>query len=172
MNRQHGVSLIELILFIVIIGISLVFIASQFANSSRAIPEPHKRSRALALAQGLMDEILPKKWDENTPVGGGCVATASGLCPTGPVAAGIAIEEGSRAAYDDIDDYNAISNQSPPQDAAGTSLTQFQGYSVTVTVAQPGADWNGIPAADLRLVTVTVTYASESFSVQAYRSNF
>lgn len=172
MRGSRGATLIELVMFIVILGITSIFIVSQFAAANRNIPEPHKRSRALALAQGVMDEILEKKWDENTPTGGGCVATASGLCATGPAAAGIATEEAGRADYDDIDDYNAIASQSPPQDVEGNGLSQYQGYTLSVSVTQPAAAWNGIPGPDVRLIRVTVASTAESLTLQAYRSNF
>jgi MSHA pilin protein MshD len=170
--RQGGFTLIETVIVIVLLGVMMAGMTALFVENVKRSHQPYLRQRALAVADAFMDEILRKRWDDNTPLGGGCVNTGSGTCPAGPVAAGIGTEEGTRSNYDDIDDYDAISNQSPPQDSAGGAMTGYGGFSVSVTVDQPGA-WNGVAAADVKRIRVQVTSSSgESLSLSAYRVNY
>ncbi|HFE31682.1 MAG TPA: prepilin-type N-terminal cleavage/methylation domain-containing protein [Gammaproteobacteria bacterium] len=171
-RRQSGFSLIETILVIVLLGVAVAGMAAMFLNSVSKSHEPYLRQRALAVANAFMDEILRKRWDDNSPLGGGCVNTGTVLCSSGPVPAGIGNEEAARADWDDIDDFNAISNQSPPQDSAGSAMPGYEGFAVSVTVSQPGA-WNGMPAADVKRIEVQVTSNNgETISLSAWRVNF
>ena len=172
MDRQGGFTLIEVVVAIVVVGVAVAGLASLFVSSAGHSHEPYLRERALAVANAFMDEILNKRWDENTPLGGGCVNTGSAACASGPAPAGIGTEETTRAAYDDIDDYNAIVNQTPPQDADANAMPGYDGYSVSVNVTQPGA-WNGVAGVDVKRIVVSVTAsAGETVSLTAYRLNF
>ena len=71
-NNLHcqGFTLIEIIMTILILGmVSLILI--PYFGAITSSPSPVIRQRAISLAQSMMDEILAKRWDENTPVGGG-----------------------------------------------------------------------------------------------------
>lgn len=174
--RQHteGFSLIETVIFIVIIGIALITITTQFNQNVGHSAEPLLRQRGVTIANSYLDEIVRKRWDENSPIGGGCVATLSATCTaTESVSATLGAEGGeSRASYDDVDDYNGL-NDSPPQEATGTPLTDLSGYRITVSVAYPAADWNGISRYDIKVITLTVTSTlGESLEFKLYRVNY
>ena len=172
MKRQTGFTLVELVIVIVLLGVMMAGMTALFVQNVGKSYQPYLRQRALAVATAFMDEILRKRWDDNTPLGGGCVNTGTALCASGPAPAGIGTEEAARSAYDDVDDYAAISGQSPPQDSSGSAMPGYSGFSVTVTVDQPGA-WNGVPAADVKRIRVAVTSsANETISLTAYRLNF
>lgn len=171
-RRQAGFTLIETIIVVVLLGVMMAGMTALFVENVGKSHQPYLRQRALAVADAFMDEILRKRWDDNTPLGGGCVNTGSGSCPAGPAAAGIGTEEGARSNYDDIDDYNIITAQSPPQDSAGNAMAGYNGFSVSVTVDQPGA-WNGVAAADVKRIQVQVTSnIGETITLAAYRVNF
>lgn len=175
MNKQHpqaGFTLVETVIVIVLVGVMMAGMTSLFMNNVSNSHRPYLRQKALAVTNAFMDEILRKQWNEATPLGGGCVNTASGSCVTGPAVIAIGTDGESRATYDDIDDYHGLS-QSPPQDSSGTDMPGYAGYTVNVSVVQPGANWNAVPTADVRLITVSVTSSSnETLSVSAYRVNF
>jgi len=175
MNHRHpqaGFTLIETVIVIVLVGAMMAGMTALFMNNVSNSHRPYLRQKALAVTNAFMDEILRKRWNEATPLGGGCVNTASGACATGPAVVAIGTDGESRATYDDIDDYHGL-NQSPPQDSSGTDMPGYTGYTVNVSVIQPGANWNTVPAADVRLITVSVTSSSnETLSVSAYRINF
>lgn len=170
--QQSGFTLVETIIVIVLVGALMAGMTTLFMTNVNHSYRPYLRQKALAVANAFMDEMLRKQWNENTPLGGGCVNTGSGSCPAGPAVVAIGNDGESRATYDDIDDYNGI-NQSPPQDSSSVAMPGYTGFTVAVDVVQPGSSWNGVPAADVRLITVTVTSNSaEAISVSAYRVNF
>jgi len=168
---QAGFTLIETILVVVLLGTMMAGMTSLFVESSRRSHEPYIRQKAIAIADAFMDEIIHKSWDDNTPLGGGCVDTGSGGCPGGPVAAGLAIDEASRIDFDDIDDYNGIRNQTPPRDSADNSMATYDGYVVSVYVDQTGS-WNSVPSADNKRIRIDVTSPTqETVTLTAYRVN-
>ncbi len=117
--KQKGISLIELVIFIVILSVALTGITLIYINATRYSADPMVRIRSIELAQTTLEEILLKGYDESTPSGGGCVRFPSGSsrCPVGnPDAtsqtnASLGAEEGTtnRALFDDVDDYHNIS---------------------------------------------------------------
>lgn len=198
MHTQRGFTLIETVIFIIVMGIALSGIVSLFVQSAVGGRYPFEQQRAIALANTYMDEILRKRWDESVPFGGGCVETGSTYCdtrcatyiypacgsclldvPTASCVAPIATVPPAppgpdpaeiRASFDDIDDYNGLAD-APPVDASGTPIAGYAGYSVTVSVTTPGPAWNGVPAADTKHIVVTVSVGADSYSLTAYRVN-
>ena len=123
--NQRGISLIELVIFIVILSVALTGITLIYINTTRYSADPMVRIRSIELAQSTLEEILLKAYDDNTPVGGGCVRFPAGSsrCPAGPnpdatsqTAATFNDEEGGatpanpqiRALFDDVDDYHNL----------------------------------------------------------------
>ncbi len=150
LSRCHGVTLIELIVFIVVVSIALVTLLSVYNQAVINSVDPIVRVRALECAQTKLDEILARKFDENTPSGGvpACDAFAGLACN------GIAADAGR----DDVGDYHT-------DDGAVIAGCTFD---ITVTAAAVG----GVPAAQSRLVTVAATSASSTVTLSSYRMNF
>lgn len=69
-DRQQGVTLLEMIVFIVVVSIALTTLTAVYNQSVATAAEPLMHQRALNLAQAKMDEILALKYDESTPTGG------------------------------------------------------------------------------------------------------
>jgi MSHA pilin protein MshD len=140
---QRGVSLIELVVFLIVVGIasSSLFAAYNYGLMHNA--DPLIQVRALELAQARLDEILALKYDANTPTGGipACGSTGGPACNNLP-----------DADMNDVDDYNNVSD------------TPYTGYARTVTVAT---------ASNQKLITVTVTAPKGwSVTLAAFRANF
>lgn len=112
-DAAQGFTLIEIVLTIVILG-AVAGIMVPFFNAIVRSPDPVIRERAISLGQAMMDEIMAKRWDENTPMGGGPLATtesARGATPATPVA-NLGVDAGeNRTTYDDVDDYRSM----PPE---------------------------------------------------------
>jgi MSHA pilin protein MshD len=150
--RQRGVSLIELMVFVVVVAIGLGALLSVFNQSVMQSVDPVIQTKALEKGQALMEEILTRKFDENTPTGGvpACDSVDGvaclGISPDGD--------------YDDIGDYHGFTD------------TDDAGFTVTAAVTAAGADL-GIPATQARLIQLTVTApAGKSVVISAYKANF
>ena len=151
--KQKGISLIELVIFIVIMSIALTGITLIYINTTRYSADPMVRIRSIELAQSTLEEILLKAYDDNTPVGGGCVFLANSRClftPANPNNAVVATldntvitsaEEGNlqRATYNDVDDYhnklycgsNVTANTNCPAPAACQPLLDESGLNIS-----------------------------------------
>ena len=151
---NSGFTLVETIVSMLIISIAARAMASSlgfaFARSSDGLLE----SRVVYIAQGYLEEIQARRYDEVTPVGGTPPCAVLIPCSTpGPDAE-------SRENYDDIDDYNGLV-ESPPRDSLNQPLTEFNGFSVAVDVAYASTDqvaaWSLDDTTDAKVVSVTVT---------------
>lgn len=168
--NQIGISLIELIIFILILSVALTGITLIYINTTRYSADPMVRIRSVELAQSALEEILLKSYDHSTPVGGGCVRFPSGSsrCPAGsnPAAtsqttATLAAEEGSanRTLFNDVDDYHnlaycgtgGIADTSctsaciPMIDESGINIaTEYSGFAICIRVNFAGGAGNEI----------------------------
>ena len=171
-HQQKGISLIELVIFIVILSVALTGITLIYINTTRYSADPMVRIRSIELAQSTLEEILLKSYDNNTPVGGGCVRfTAGSNCPVGTPpnptaeteASGLAADTGemTRTTYNDVDDYhdklycgqNVVpANTACPtltcenmENSPGNNIsTEYSGFSVCVQVSFAGGVGNEI----------------------------
>lgn len=159
---EHGFTLVELIIAMVIVGISLAAVLSVFVITAQHSADPVARQQAQMIAESYLDEILIKRfYDPDT----------SSVCPA---------NEGSRSLFDNVCDYNAL-NQAPT-DQAGTAIAALSAYNVQVTVnidvpPTVGApDLNGTNNTGVirvMLVTVTVTGpGNTSVTLNSYRTNY
>jgi prepilin-type N-terminal cleavage/methylation domain-containing protein len=141
---NRGFTLIEIVITIVILG-AVAGILVPFFNAIVHSPDPVIRERAISLGQAMMDEIMAKRWDENTPMGGGPIITQETLDPIGTsctpcdgnrlycfvcrnpgyipgTASSLGLDAGDagvdstdRRNWDDVDDYNYL-NANPEID--------------------------------------------------------
>jgi MSHA pilin protein MshD len=169
---QHGISLIELLVFIVVVGIAVAGLLTVYSTSTRASADPVVRKQVQAIAESLLEEVLAKPFtycdpdDPNTET-----ATSAADCAT-PEASGPEAGESRYAAtrpFDNVNDYDSFA-MTGIADLAGDVVAGLDAYSATVSVA-PAGIFNGIPAGETLLVTVTVTGpGNHSLSLSGYRT--
>lgn len=147
--RQYGISLVELILFIVIVSIALMGILSVMNVTTRGSADPLIHKQALAIADSLLEEIQLQDF-----------SSASGVTN--------AVTLANRATeYHIVSDYNGFSMNGIAS-IDGTPLPLLGGYRANVTVANQALA--GIPAASAVLITVSVTTPSgETIQSAGYR---
>ncbi len=138
--RQRGISLVELIMFIVIISVAVVGVLLVMNLTTAHSADPLVRKQALAIAESLLEEI--ELQDFNNPDGGFTPAI-----PGNPTLL-------ERAKFDDVTDYNGFATTGIYA-IDGTPVTGLSGYNVLATRVEPKALGN-IPAASAVLITVTV----------------
>lgn len=187
--NQRGISLIELVIFIVILSVALTGITLIYINTTRYSADPMVRIRSIELAQSTLEEILLKAYDDNTPVGGGCVQMSgvgttlctSGVTPASDPVAGtpLTAEEATRDLYDDVDDYHnklycgtnvvpantacpALTCQ-PLQDESGTNIsTQYSGFSVCIKLSYAGGAGSEIDNVSMTTGTKNVVSTNDA----------
>lgn len=151
-KASSGVTLIETMVFLVVVSIALVALVRVYTSAVTNSIDPVVRVRALELAQAQLDEILSRKFDENTPTSGvpACDSAAGAAC------LGI-VGDGD---YDDVGDYQGFVNNSDPN------------HTLTVNVIAAG-DEIGLPLTQARRITVSATIPGTSNLVlSAYKTNF
>lgn len=152
-SSQVGFTLVEVIVFIVVIAIAMGALLAVFNTTVIQTVDPIVRIKALEKGQALMDEILARKFAENTPTGGvpACGSLAAGVACT-PIAA-----DGD---FDDVGDYHGY-----------TDTTDAQ-FPVSVVVANAGSDF-GLSADHARRITVSVGMPDGNIlRLTAYKVNF
>jgi len=165
-NHKQGFTFIEMIITIVIVGIALSALTSALSTSVVQGAAPIVEGKALALAQAYIDEVLPLKFDDQSPLEGGEVATAESPCT-------ISNEGQSRAQFDDVDDYNGVTDSPPFLLQPSFDMSQYANYSVSVSVNCAGLE-AGLSANHLlKRISVTITTPENNQRVlSVYRGNF
>jgi len=152
-SGQKGVTLVELIVFIVVISLALGALLGVYRQSLQASVDPIVRVRLLEAAQSQLDRILARRFDANTPAGGvpACGSTVPAGVPPAPACAG----SGGVSDFD------------------GFSDTPYPGYNLIVSVELAG-DELGLAANNrAKRISVTTTAPNgEALTLSAYRTNF
>lgn len=146
---SRGFTLIELIISIAIVAIAGTAVVGVLTTSAAQSAERMIQQQSNAIATSYLDEVLQKPYDDPDGIDG----------------------EGSRAAFDDVDDYNGLTNVGA-RDQTDAPIPGLAGYTVTVSVT-PGS-LGGIPAGSVRLVVVTVQHVNTGKSVvlTGYRARY
>jgi MSHA pilin protein MshD len=150
MTRPRGFTLIEMIIFIVVVSAGMAGILQVINTTVARSADPMVRKQAIALADSVLEEILQKAYSD--PGGG-----------TG---------ETTRDTFDDVDDYNA-KTQTIFTDWAAAGLSS---YNLTIAVAVPVNTSIGGFAVARKQITVTVSRGSGadavSITLTGYRTNY
>ena len=184
-TRQTGLTLIELVMFIVIISVALAGIVGVFNLNTQHSADPMVQKQALAIAESVLEEIElmpftycdPDDAQAATATGAfvgptGCATTVEGMGPEGGET-----RYSAAMPYDNVNDYNGFTMNAGnggirditglPVGGAGT----LDAYSVAVAVTP--AVLGAIAAADSLLITVTVTGpGSTSVVLDGYRTRY
>jgi MSHA pilin protein MshD len=142
----RGVTLVELIISIVVIGVALAGIMLVIVRNVQTSADPMVWHQSVNIADAYLQEIMAQKFTNDGVV------------------------EASRGLYNDIWDYNGL-DETPPHDQNGTSINVLTGYRVQVAVT--AADLNGTGAANAAFVQVTVSPpVGGSITISGYRTNY
>jgi prepilin-type N-terminal cleavage/methylation domain-containing protein len=142
--NQRGMTLMEIMIAVAIIGVGLIALAQVIPLAAYGIHEGSHLSTATFLANQRLEHMRNARWEDGTlPCAPGGAVDQLGVSASA-TAAPISSCAGGAVTFPDE---NPLANP-------------YDGYSRTARVIScgVGAGCNGIVDADLRQVTVTVTY--------------
>jgi MSHA pilin protein MshD len=167
--RSRGVSLVELVVFIVVVGVAVAGVLAALNMATRSSVDPMVQKQALAIAEALLEEVQLQAFtycdpdDANAPTAlssAGCTGGAGGANdedrdPLGAEAG--EVRTSATTPFDNVSDYMAPGGftVNPITDISGNAPAGLAGYAATVTVAKQGL--GTVPANQALLITVTVT---------------
>lgn len=179
-RRQRGITLVELVLFMIVIGVGVAGLVSVTGPMIRSSADPMLRKQMLAIAESLLNEVLQQPFTYCDPDDSraataknktDCSASANAqdkggsalTSPTGETA-------GNRASFDNVADYGNYS-QVNIGDAVGNNA--MVGYTASVAVTRAGAVFGLADNAAALMVTVTVTRAGQdNIQLTGYRFRY
>lgn len=156
MKTQRGFTLIELIMFIVVISGALAGVLTVFIQATRGSADPQLRRQAMAIAESLLEEVqlMPFTYCDPDDAAAETAASAAG-CTT---AEAIGPEAGeTRTAspqFDNVNDYNGYTMTSGITSITGAAVPGLGAYSASVSVQ--AAALGSVPSTDALRITVTV----------------
>ncbi len=163
--RQSGFTLIELIIFIVVVSAGLAGILSVMDVTVKSSGDPVVRKQAIAIAESLLEEILLKEY---------CDPDTVNRATTPPTCGAHTVETG-RNDYDDVDDYAGYTTTAGIVDVTGVAVSGLSQYNIspavtvtTVTAAESAA----LNALAVKKITVSVTRSGDTLSLTGYRANY
>lgn len=188
---QRGVTLIELVVFIVIVSVGVVGLLSVSGALVRHSADPMLRKQMMAAAETLLNEVLQQPFtfcDPDDPAFATAQSTAD--CTGGAAASqdqgGAALDTpvpvnetryagAIGAQYDNVADYGGASSANGRLSANLDDATQtfsLPGYRARIDVQRVGAQFSIANDAAL-LVTITVFHAGEdNFVLSGYRFRY
>jgi len=158
--RQAGVSIIEMIAAIVVIGIAVTAVIGVFTINVQHSADPMTRQQAQFIAEAYLEEILLQKfYDPDT----------DNVCPT---------TEATRSQFDNVCDYRNVNET--PHDQFGNAIAGVTAYNVVVAVTRDDTvTLNGLTnntGSNLyRVLRVDVTVTgpnNTSITLTGYRTNY
>ncbi len=179
-HSQAGISLVELIIFIVIVSVAVAGVLSVMNITTQHSSDPLIRKQAQAIAESLLAEIELQPFtycdptDANAAIAtsnsnGNPVGSTAG-CATTPEAMGPETINGvtqsrysTTTPFNNVNDYNGFS-MSPILDITGTPVGGLGNYSASVAIT-------AITSTELQ-INVTVTSGNTSLTLTGYRYRY
>lgn len=141
-KRQAGISLIELVISIVIIAVAVTGVLLVMNKTTQHSADPMIQHQAVAIAEAYLEEILSKSYTAQPGTG-------------------------SRANYDDVDDYSTLSDAGA-RDQFGVAIAGLGSYNVTVAVTNEVLSGQTSKRVDVRVVTGTLV----DITLSGYRTDY
>ena len=145
-RRMAGVTLIELVVAMVIVGIALAGLVTVYNRASIASTDPLITQQMLAIGETMMEEVMLKPYE----------STITG-------------QDATRAQYDELDDFTDYKKQAVT-DVDGNVIAGLERYRVAVTVGAAAQTLPGVQTADVKRIVVTVWNGEQSLVLTGWRT--
>lgn len=156
-SRRGGFTLIELVIYIVVVSIGLLGILSVFNNAVRGSADPLIRKQVISVAEATLEEVLLKAYSDPS---NDCTATTTPRCAPNTLT--------DRVNYNDVSDYGGWDQTGVrTPESSSTVVSGLENYRVRINVAT--TTLNGLAAKE---ITVRVDAGTESISLTGYRASY
>ena len=167
-RAERGVSLVELIIFIVVVSVAVVGVLAAINLGTRTSADPMVQKQALAAAEALLEEVQLQPFTYCDPDdANAAIALSSADCAVaandeslaiGPEAGETRQVVGTATPFDNVSDYNNFDSDAPGvggiRDVSGALIPALAGYRARITVSQQAI--GAVPAAEALLIQVRV----------------
>ncbi len=179
-SRQSGITLVEQIVFIIIVSVGVVGLVSVLGPLVRHSADPMQTKQMAAIAESLLSEVIHQPFTWCDP-GDAAASTAQsyGDCAQPQNTMGATAGEsrgGVGENYDNVRDYAGFSINDVA-DPSGTSVVN--GYRAEVNMAEVGTTYGAATNDAALAITVTVCRTppvdctgQESYSLTGYRFRY
>jgi MSHA pilin protein MshD len=181
--RQRGVTLVELIIFMMVVGIALMGILAAMNLSSSRSADPIRRKQALMIAEGLLEEVGQAKFSYCDPASE--TADSSSACTIPENWGQLSPEPSANGRpFDNVNDYVAkpgvatlaFNNAAGAlADASGNALG-VTGYTARLTISPATLGGVGVAGTaadtDVLRIMVQVDYDGQSLVLEGYRLRY
>lgn len=172
-RRQHGLTMVELVMFIVIVGVAVVGVLGVISLTTRSSADPIRQKQAMAIAESLVDEIRAARftWCGITDPAYQTATSAAGCTiPEGPGQE----DAGVPRPFDNVNDYiNTYGTEKAyTTDVIGTPFPAGYTAAVKITQAAFGPAGATVPATDALRIEVTVRYGTDAVTMESWRTRY
>ncbi len=183
MNHTRGFTLIESVIVIVIMGIAMITMSSLLSPQLARSGSSHYQTRAAALGQSLMTQILARSFDEESDENGGlirCSSSDSGA-PDCTLQDNFGPDDGEDPEnFNDVDDYKGCWEPEGTNGCgdlnrllSGTDTpgaTTYKNFRVEIDVVYNNVDY---PNWSMKRVDMTIQASNQpELNFSGYRGNY
>lgn len=188
--RTKGFTIVEIVVTIVILAIALLGVVAIVRLGTQESANVMLETRAVALGQAYLDEIMGRRFDERSATSGlnPCFGLAGDPGPPPRPCSAVASfgpdsgEGGAfpRENFDDVDDYDGWlegdGETDPIRDAEGDARSGYENFHIEIGVVYAGTDaaWGPLTDTHAKLITVTVRHRdqTEGWKFSSYKGNY
>jgi MSHA pilin protein MshD len=181
--RLRGLTLIELIMFIVIVSVGIAGILLVLNVTVKSSADPMIRKNMLSIAEALLEEVQmmpftycdPTDANAATATGAG---TGAGECATlvesiGPE--GVETRTSTTTPFNNVNDYSGLAALTSPVSDISNTYFAPAGYSATIQIVPEALNDIAVPDStppnlNALRIAVTVSYGSDSITLEGYRA--
>jgi MSHA pilin protein MshD len=177
---QCGLTLVELIFFILIVSIALLGVLLLMNTTTARSSDPLVRKQVLAIGEALLEEVALMPFTYCDPDDAN-VTTATSVADCATLAEGLGPEPGetrtsSTTPFDNVNDYDGYATgPGGVSDINGVPINGLGGYAATVTVTPEALTGTGLPiasAASLRISVNVTGPGGEQVTLEGYRTRY
>jgi MSHA pilin protein MshD len=178
-RNQTGFTLIELVIFIVIVSVALTGVLTVLNITTKSSADPIIRKQALAIAEALLEEVMLQPFtycdpDDATAATAtsaainttGCTTTVEAIGPDVNPDGTTETRTSATDPFDNVNDYNGLSTTT---NVAGGGAAR---YIANITVTAAPLNTITVASGDALLVSVSVNSGSENIVLEGYRTRY